>query len=341
FVFLATYLIYKAVNATKIGNTETKKRTAGNLILAGLSIGVAFMFKFSTIIIAIPLLIYLILKRKWFGVFTFCLSILFMIIIQGVIDLVTWGTFLHSPIVFFQYNIISNSSSIHGTSPFYAYLGIFAYAYSFFAIMYLLYLTIGANKNEKTFFLIATSLFFILIFSFIGHKEYRFILPVLPLFVLIAANGMNKYPKFLKKKNLRKSIHVFTASLIIFSSVSISFFDISFRPNYNYCQTFDYIKNNEEITTIVIVEDIVLYTPGYSYLGPGRQIEEIKWFELNVVYSQFQNDSICFVMTEEIYESEPWIDLMFQSNNISLVFSSVGIIRYKEVNLCVYQKISN
>ncbi len=344
FVFLAVYLLYKAVNATKIDNTETKKqkrRTFGNLIFAGLSIGVAFMFKFSTAIIAIPLLIYLILKKKWFGAFTFCLAILFMIIIQGVIDLVTWGTFLHSPIVFFQYNIISSSSSIHGTYPFYAYLGIFAYAYSFFAVMYLLYLTIGANKNEKTFFLIAISLFFVLILSFIAHKEYRFILPVLPLLVLIAANGMNKYPKFLKKKNLRKSIHVFTALFIIFSSVSIGFFDISFRPNYNYCQAFDYIKNNEEITTIVIVEDIVLYTPGYSYLGPGRQIEEIKWFELYVVYSQFQNASICFVMTEEIYESEPWIDLMFQSNNISLVFSSVGIIRYKEVNLCVYQKISN
>lgn len=344
FVFLATYLIYKAVNATKNNNTETKKQkrqSVGNYIFAGLSIGVTFMFKFPTAIIAIPLLIYLVLKKKWAGVFTFSLSILFMVIIQGLLDLFTWGTFLYSPVVFLQYNIISNSSVIHGTSPFYAYLGLFAYTYSFFAVMYLLYLVIGANKNEKTFFLIATSLFFVLIFSFIGHKEYRFILPILPLLVLLAANGMNEYPQFIKKKNLRKSAHVFTVLFIIFSSVSIGFFDASFRPSYNYCQAFDFIKNHEEISTIFIVEDIAFNTPGYAYLGLGSHIEEIRWFEINNAYSQFQNSSICFIMTEKVFENKPWIKSVFQDNNISCVFSSIGIIRYKEANLCVFQKIND
>ncbi len=341
FVFLATYLIYKGANTIINDTSDTKKQkrqSVGCFIFAGMSIGVAFMFKFPAAIIALPLLIYLVIKKKWIGMFVFCFSILFIVIIQGLIDLFTWGTFLHSAIVFFNYNITSGSSSLHGTAPIYAYLGLFAYTYSFFALMYLLYLVIGTNKNKKAFFLIVISLFFVLVFSVIEHKEYRFILPILPLFVLIAANGMNRYPQFIKKKNLRKSVHVFTTLFIIFSSASIGFFDASFRPNYNYCQTFDYVKNHEEITTVILIRENIFNTPGYAYLGSELHIDIISWSKIDKVYSEFKNSSICFIMTEEIFDNRPWIGLTFQKNNISCVFSSIGIMKHKEAKLCIYQK---
>ncbi|MCK5298442.1 MAG: glycosyltransferase family 39 protein, partial [Candidatus Heimdallarchaeota archaeon] len=114
----------------------------------------------------------------------FIIGSFFMVLVQGILDHFTWGGFLHSPINFFRYNIIEGLSAIHGSSPWYTYFtGFYTdFAYYFLPILVMFFIFgFSYKKKIKTkIMILCITIFWIVVFSFLAHKEFRFIMTILP-----------------------------------------------------------------------------------------------------------------------------------------------------------------
>ena len=87
----------------------------------------------------------------------------------------------------YQRNVVDNVAARYGVSPFEAYIGFMGYLLSIplFIILFLL-VRLGAKGNAL---FITVALVNILVHSFIGHKEYRFIALSTAALIIVAAHG--------------------------------------------------------------------------------------------------------------------------------------------------------
>ncbi len=107
--------------------------------------------------------------------------------IQGVIDWVSWGSFLKSTIVNFQKNFLENVASFYGVDPWWHYLANFGAWYGWELIAALiaaaLFCAPARARNALPPMVMAAgagSFCLALAHFFIPHKEARFIYPALP-----------------------------------------------------------------------------------------------------------------------------------------------------------------
>ncbi|HEX6246142.1 MAG TPA: hypothetical protein VFZ61_34700 [Polyangiales bacterium] len=108
--------------------------------------------------------------------------------VYGLIDRVTWGGWFHSAIVYFRFNVLEGKAAHWGVSPFYFYAQVLFS--SMFGISVLLSALVLPGSIRAP--ALAVSAFsFLLLHSAIGHKEYRFILPAVPLLCALAALGLD------------------------------------------------------------------------------------------------------------------------------------------------------
>ncbi|NHJ85195.1 MAG: hypothetical protein FK734_07020 [Asgard group archaeon] len=311
-LFLAIFLVYKAIKR----NNKLGRRTL-YATLAGVSIGLAFMIRFPSAVMGIPLFVFLFIiglnemldyilgvnlwkftkllfqrklkqiilerkktrdrikLRKILSPFSVSLGLvggsLLMVIIQGLIDLFTWGSFLHSPINFFIYNIIEDYSSLHGTSPWYSYFtGFWTSFASYFLPVFVLFYVYGMVqvKKVKTHVMLNILIFYwLIIFSFIGHKEFRFVMVVLPLALLMVSNGIYKLVDAIKKPKIRYTVLSFI--IIFFSASSLGMATIEkwwyWKFNSGITNAMAWIGKQEDSKNLIVFE-FVWYTGGYAYL---------------------------------------------------------------------------
>ncbi|NHJ31898.1 MAG: hypothetical protein FK732_03455, partial [Asgard group archaeon] len=202
----------------------------------------------------------------------FLIGSFLMVFVQGILDLFTWGGFLHSPINFFRYNIIEGLSAIHGSSPWYTYLtGFYSDFASYFAPLLIMFFTFGFTykKKVKTKIMILTIItFWIIVFSSLAHKEFRFIMAILPLCMIMVAAGIERVVTTLQSKRNQQILLSFI--LIFFGSTSL------FLANYNYkfmwkwnsgiCNAMYWVGQQEDVEIVIVFEG-VWYTGGYAYLN--------------------------------------------------------------------------
>ena len=343
FVFLAVYFGFRVKKSEswkqELSEIKTKKEIRDSF-LAGLFLGIAYIFKFPTIIFGLPLLVWFLYQKRWRGVLCFISSVIIVVILHGVFDYFTWGTFFQSTIEFFEYNIISGKNAEHGAYPFYSYIAFFAYYYSIFSVLFLLFVSIGFKRNRGTILLVLASLFFIVIFSFISHKEYRFILPIMPLFSLIAGNGIVNYPKFIKMKRYKNWIYGFVVLIIATCSTVTGIFDITFQPNNNYCQAVKYASEQEDAEIVVVIGGAVFNSPGYSYFQGEAEFLFMRWRYTEYVADYlYPGKTIYFITLDSILEEHPKIITDLEGVNATLVRQFVGPRYYTEGIVAVYKRL--
>jgi phosphatidylinositol glycan class B len=287
-LFLSIFLIYKTI---KFENT--KKRIIASTF-SGIALGFAFMLRFPSGLMGFPLIITLIFqaikesrivpkdkleidrKKSIFIIFlpaiAFVLSSGFMILCQGLLDLFTWGDFLQSPINFFLYNVVAGMSSAHGIAPWYHYFyGFFNDFALYYLPFFLVFFVIGFGFKEKwksKIWLWLIVLFWIVIFSFLEHKEFRFIFIVLPLCIIFVANGIIEFVSLIKHKHLKRIIFVTIITIFTASSLAISLYHRKWYWDFNsgICEAMYYVGKQDDVVRLVVFE-IVWYTGGYAYLN--------------------------------------------------------------------------
>jgi phosphatidylinositol glycan class B len=153
--------------------------------LLGMSVVMRF---FSAMLLIVPCLDYAvrIFRRPRTGL-AFFLGALVPIAVLGLSDWVTWGAPFHSAIEYFRYNILEWGNADHGVSPWDQYFLWSWQRVNWGLIVLVPFFILGLWRTRL---LVLTSAFCLAVLSLIAHKEERFMVGLLPLFLVTFAAGL-------------------------------------------------------------------------------------------------------------------------------------------------------
>lgn len=353
FTFLGTYLIYNCCTPTsqeslpknKINPTTGQKKTTKKALLesifAGFCIGFSYMLKFPVAIIAIPIVIWLLIHKKGFYLLCFSGTAILMLLIQGVIDIFTWGSFLHSTIVFVNYNIISGQSAKHGSFPFFSYIPLIAARFMAFSPFFLLFIILGIQKKKKIVYLLGTALFFLIVFSLISHKEYRFVFPIIPYLVMIASKGVIKFPKFIKKEQLKTGVYTGIIIITLTCSTVTGIYTKNFQPQKSYCDAYKWVGEQTDFERLFIVDYTPFATPGFAYIQKNIKYTWVPGHLLADEFQLYSSEKIYFIVPKDYFYRYSEINNTFTSNGISLVKTFERNATYNNPPIFVFYHLPN
>lgn len=175
-------------------------------LLWGIMITLPFLVRPQLILMSVTLaLLYCFKNLSFKNCLKFFLGILLVICFYGLIDYLTWGTWFGSlkNQIFYGFE----KSKFYGTSPLWDYprrivedLGLII---PICALLFSGYRFYKKETDTRLLLLILPCLILFLFYSFVSHKETRFIIPIYPLFFVLIAWGIDPWiqkisiPKFL------------------------------------------------------------------------------------------------------------------------------------------------
>jgi phosphatidylinositol glycan class B len=181
-------------------------------LFSGLMLGLAFEFRYQIIIMVGGLGLWLLLsvKAKWKSISIASIGFLIVFWIGFLADRYGYGKWTFPFYQYFRINLLERKTADFGTDPFFAYL--YLPLANFFApilLVLLIFLFVfWARKPGHVLFWI--TLPFFLFHCFIGHKEERFLIPLIPLTIPILhlaflKDGQIALPKFFQIPFWRQS----------------------------------------------------------------------------------------------------------------------------------------
>ncbi len=183
-------LLYKLIEK------KSSPLNALSLLITGLIFSISFYCRFQMLFAFAGLLIWFALVhwQQWKKGLVVLTGFIIGVGFNTWLDKLFYGDWVCTPYRYFYANLIEGKAASFGTSPWWYYLVIllaigiplagFA-LFSFFAKAMTLY------KNP----FVLSTLFFVIGHSMVGHKEERFIFPVVVLMVYLAAEAYSNFPK--------------------------------------------------------------------------------------------------------------------------------------------------
>ncbi|MBO4441000.1 glycosyltransferase family 39 protein [bacterium] len=144
--------------------------------------GIAFMIRFQNAVFALGLALALFLasKNRFKAALVFGFGYIGMMLLQGLLDLFTWGKFMQSFLTYLDYNILQKfSDRTGGVSPWFYYLADVADTFHpityISAVLLLILSVIHFGKLKKVIVFALPFILFFAVHSAIGHKQPRFV----------------------------------------------------------------------------------------------------------------------------------------------------------------------
>lgn len=197
---------YKHRNAqNSLGQELTPYNNFVTLFLGGFLIGLTVIFRFQAGLLAITFLAILIMQMfqkrlSWKSIAGYVTGGLVSFILLISLDLMENRSILSTPLEYFQIGYDGSiASDSYGSAPWYTYITLLA---AIFIPPISIVLLIPFIKMLPKNYLLSLPLFvFVLAHSFIGNKLERFMLPILPIFLVLTLQGIlllenNKIVKF-------------------------------------------------------------------------------------------------------------------------------------------------
>lgn len=194
-IYIAIYLAWKS------------QKNAWLAFVAGSLLVIASFLRIPAVLLVFSTAVFMALLPSKRPLQAFLLGSLVMGVGLGFFDRMTWGQWFQSPLQYLKFNLWEGQSTAQfGHQPWHRYItSIFRYFQPLMAILLLFGFFLSSRwalTKETSFkevrlwiFLAALFIFFFAIHSLIGHKEDRFIYPVIPLFVICAAPALAKFMK--------------------------------------------------------------------------------------------------------------------------------------------------
>jgi 4-amino-4-deoxy-L-arabinose transferase-like glycosyltransferase len=176
-------------------------------LLAGISLGFAFMIRFQSVILVLPVAIYYLIKYRKLLLY-YVAGFAIILFFQGVLDYLTWGQFLESPVAWFRLTLggVFNGAGSGGGSS-YTFFTLSAPPYYLFTVLPLIFgpclwlAFFGIKKNWQSFLPVSIVLTYMGLLS-TGLQVFRYLLPIIPLICILMAksyfyfNSKNKYMRY-------------------------------------------------------------------------------------------------------------------------------------------------
>ncbi|MEQ8926583.1 MAG: glycosyltransferase family 39 protein [Fulvivirga sp.] len=246
----------------KNSKEETKKVLPW--LFAGLLFGLAFAFRYQTILFAGGLGLVLLFRKEWTGSILFTLGYLVAAFLTvGMIDLIFFDYPFHSIVEYFAYNS-SNANNFIAGSPFKFTLTTFGFLIPPVSV----FLMIGFMRSFKVEPLIfgAVLVFFVFHSAFPNQQE-RFILPMFPLLVVMGTIGWKNWAdnsEWWNKYNIIPSI-----SWKFFWTVNIIgglFMAFTFSKR-DRVEPLHYLFEKQDVEAVLIENEKSVKQPPVYYLG--------------------------------------------------------------------------
>lgn len=243
------------------------------LFLAGIVFGLTFVLRFHiapAIAVAVVWICGAQLRQRWAPLIAgACLPVL----ASGVLDTLTWGYPFQSIWLNAWVNIFQGMIVDFGIAPWFYILGYIGY---FWGGAFAFIITLAILGARRLPLLLAVAVTIVAAHSFIGHKEYRFIYPALPLIITLAGIGTVELvfalwgsvrPAFSRSIGLAVA-----AGMWVCVSASL-FFSAPFQFLLSYLSgeiaAFRELSANPALCGVALYHIPYYYTPGYTYLRPG------------------------------------------------------------------------
>jgi hypothetical protein len=158
--------------------------------LSGVSLGIAFSCRFQDAFFGPVLLVAALLDRRFGAAARMSLGAALGVTFQGLVDLFTWGSFLHSPFRYVAWNVFEDAARRYGVEPLWFYLPYVA-AVLVFVPPFLKSAIDAISRGSRKFPLLAASAaFYLFMHHLVAHKALRFVLPALALLLIVYASDL-------------------------------------------------------------------------------------------------------------------------------------------------------
>ncbi|HTB31808.1 MAG TPA: hypothetical protein VK808_07265 [Bacteroidia bacterium] len=251
---------------------------ASSCILAGLLFGISFFirFQFAFAIIGLVAWLFFIKKTKVKFIFIMALSAMVAIGFNVLLDYWFYGQWVFTPFNYFYINIVQHKAAYFGVMPWWFYIPEFLMEavppISVFLAIAFIY---GIAKNIKNPF-VWIIIPFIASHFFIGHKEMRFLFPIVFIFIYCCAIGIDS---FLAKNIYQKTFRfIYKLSIIICIPVLIYRTLIPAQVPVSYSEYLYHNSASEGNTLLVLNKDCDMTINGLFsgfYKAPGMSIVKI------------------------------------------------------------------
>ena len=159
-------------------------------LLLGFVGGIAFSLRFQSILMLGGLGLVLLIQKEWLKTLQFGIGVLFSIsLFQGLVDYMVWGKPFAEFIEYTNYNL--HHSAEYPNGPWYNYtlliLGLFIVPLSLFLFWG------NITKFKKYLILSVPVAIFFIFHSYFPNKQERFILTMLPMFIIVGISGWNEF----------------------------------------------------------------------------------------------------------------------------------------------------
>ena len=257
-----------------------------NYILSGIFAAIAVGIRVQTIFFIAGLGLYFLIKKQWkgFGIWAIFTFIIYFVL-QGVPDIILWGYPFAEVSEYVKVCVTTANAYI--VLPWFSYL-IFIFGILIPPISILMIM--GYIKGFRKYLIITLPVFvFLLIHSLISNKQERFMLPIIPFFIIAGVTGMNEL--LLKTSYWQKHKKFVKVSWIIFwslSCVALPFITVHYSKEAR-CEAMYYLSKNKSHINSIVLDDM-------KYSGPemmplfylGRWDVGIYEIGLDIPYSKFE-----------------------------------------------------
>ncbi len=255
---VACHLLLPGLYLGMYGEVLPEKK---RLFLAGLFLGAAVSIRMQLAPAVAFAAIYFCHKR-WARRGPFLISgLLVPVAIFGLVDAATWSYPFQSYFLYFKVVVLEGRGLLFGTSPWYWYLWMLAV--HFFPL--LLLALVGVRRSP---FLGWVAFIILVSHSLIAHKEYRFIYPMMPIVITLAALGFVEFAEDFKAwGNSNLSPKMIGAAGLIFCICASGFVAWkSPRWNPKALIAMDRLSIDSSVCGVGLYEVQWIRTGGYSHL---------------------------------------------------------------------------
>ncbi len=257
-----------------------KKDKVSDIFFCAFSAGLAYMIRYQTIVFCggVGLSLLFLSKKRMKTVSLFAVFGIGMILLQGLIDYLTWGKFMKSIITYIDYNVFRGVASKHGVSPYHFYFkSIVMELLPFTAISGLICAAHLLRKKRESLIVLPMLCFFILHIA-TPHKESRFVYPVYMTLIILAPLAFVYLSKIVREKYRNTTIFLSMILVLIFSTMGAAQFtkkwnttpyEIDSRENKRrkkgYLMVSVELGRIPEIQSALVIGLQKLFSGGYAY----------------------------------------------------------------------------